>query len=185
LFDRPNDRQQHRDHAIAKQRSRYSPSRQIPLRRSASATCAAFASSAVCGTARWGVSLASATGGGGDREFVLIERQVSQHFVDLGAAGLSVGDHAVFRSVFTTPRGAKAGDVNVVCTLVSKTAAHCAATATLHGGTLELSGLLNITSPDVQLAIIGGTGAFDRARGQLSSHHLHGDVSRDTFDLDS
>jgi hypothetical protein len=132
-----------------------------------------------------GVSLASANGGGGDREFVLIERQVSQHFVDLGAAGLSVGDHAVFRSVFRTPGRAQAGDINVVCTLVRKAVVHCDATARLHDGTLELSGLFNITSPDVRLAIIGGTGAFDRAHGQLSSHHLNGNMSRDTFDLDS
>jgi hypothetical protein len=145
---------------------------------------ATAAAAALVASVVGGVSLASATGRGGDREFVLVERQVSQHFVDLGVAGLGVGDHAVFRSVFRTPGGAKAGDVHVVCTLVSKAAAQCDATARLHGGTLELSGLFNITSPDVQLAITGGTGAYDRARGQLSSHHVAGNVSRDTFDVD-
>ena len=143
------------------------------------------AAAAIVGLVVGGASLASADGGSSDRQFVLIERQVSQHFVDLGDAGLSVGDHAVFRSVFKTPGGANAGDVNVVCTLVSKTAARCEATARLQRGTLELSGLFNITSPDIRLAIVGGTGVYDRARGQLSSHHLNGDVSRDTFDLDS
>ena len=143
------------------------------------------AAAALVATVVGGVSLASATGRGGDREFVLIEHQVSQHFVDLGATGLGVGDHAVFRSVFKTRGGANAGDVNVVCTLVSKTAARCEATARLQRGTLELSGLFNITSPDIRLAIVGGTGVYDRARGQLSSHHLNGDVSRDAFDLDS
>ena len=143
------------------------------------------AAAAIVGLVVGGASLASADGGSSDRQFVLIERQVSQHFVDLGDAGLSVGDHAVFRSVFTTPSRAHAGDVNVVCTLVSKVAVHCNATARLHNGTLELSGLFNITSPDIRLAITGGTGAFDRAHGQLSSHHLHGNISRDTFDVDA
>ena len=140
---------------------------------------------AIVGFVLGGVSLASGNGGSADREFVLIERQVSQHFVDLGAAGLTVGDHAVFRSVFTTPGRARAGDIDVVCTLVRRAAVHCDATARLRGGTLELSGRFNVTSPDVRLAIIGGTGAFDRAHGELTSHHLHGNVSRDTFDLDA
>jgi hypothetical protein len=143
------------------------------------------AAAALVATAVGGVSLASATGRAGDRDFVLNEHQVSQHFVDLGGTGLSVGDHAVFRSVFTTLSGAHAGDVTVVCTLVSKTAVQCDATARLRGGTLELSGLFTITSPDVRLAIIGGTGAFDRARGQFSSHHVNGELSRDTFHLEA
>jgi hypothetical protein len=63
------------------------------------------AAAAIVGLVVGGASLASADGGSSDRQFVLIERQVSQHFVDLGDAGLSVGDHAVFRSVFTTPTG--------------------------------------------------------------------------------
>jgi hypothetical protein len=138
---------------------------------------------ALVATIAGGASLASATGTG-DRPVTLNERQVAQDFVDLGAAGLSSGDHAVFRSVFTTPAGARAGTLTVVCTLVSGTAAHCAATARLRGGTLEMSGLFTITSPDVRLAIIGGTESYDRARGQLLSHHLHGDVSRDTLDID-
>jgi hypothetical protein len=45
------------------------------------------AAAALIATIIGGVSLASATGRGGDRDFVLIEHQVSQHFVDLGAAG--------------------------------------------------------------------------------------------------
>lgn len=143
------------------------------------------AAAAIVGLIVGGASLASADSRSGDRTFVLIERQVSQHFVDLGAAGLSVGDHAVFRSTFTTPGRAQAGDVNVVCTLVSKATVHCNATARLQNGTLELSGLFKITSPDIRLAITGGTGTFDRAHGQLSSHHLHGNMSRDTFDLDA
>src|SRR5690242_19622835 len=93
------------------------------------------AAAALVATVVGGGSLASATGRGGERVIVLDERQVSQHFVDLGASGLSVGDHAVFRSVFSTPDGARAGDVNVVCTLIKKTAVHCDATARLHGGT--------------------------------------------------
>jgi hypothetical protein len=143
------------------------------------------AAAAIVGLGVGGASLASADGETSDRQFVLIEHQVSQHFVDLGDAGLSVGDHAVFRSVFTTPSRAHAGDVNVVCTLVGKATVHCNATARLHDGTLELGGLFDITSPDIRLAIIGGTGAFDRAHGQLSSHHLHGNISRDTFDIDA
>jgi hypothetical protein len=143
------------------------------------------AAAAIVGVVAGGVSLASGNGTSGDRQFVLTERQVSQHFVDLGASGLTVGDHAVFRSVFATADGARAGDIDVVCTLVRKAAVHCDGTARLHGGTLEVSGRFTITSPDVRLAIIGGTGAFDRAHGQLTSHHLHGNVSRDTFDVDS
>jgi hypothetical protein len=96
--------------------------------------------------------------------------------IDVGAPGLSLGDEVVFSGNLLR-NGGQVGRVGVVCTFVStqnadRVEAQCPATATLPGGQITTQGTIVNRSLNFTLPLTGGSGRYDRARGQV--------VSRDT-----
>ena len=133
-----------------------------------------------------GASFASASGEGGGRTIVVIEKTTSQKFLDLGKAGPTPGDEFFFGSQFwNTARTHKIGSNHGYCVFQNTTVLHCVGTARLDGGTLEYAfgDTTNTSAPTP--AITGGTGAFDGAEGHVTIHNLNSDgsLSRDEIVL--
>jgi hypothetical protein len=133
-----------------------------------------------------GASFASASGEGGGRTIVVIEKTTSQRFVDFRHAGPTPGDEFFFASQFwNTARTHKIGSNHGYCVFESQTVLHCAGTARLDGGTLEYAFEDTATPNPPTPAITGGTGAFDGAEGHVTIYNLNpaGTLSRDVIVL--
>jgi hypothetical protein len=133
-----------------------------------------------------GASFASASGEGGSRTIVVIEKTTSQRFLDLGQPGPTAGDEFFFGSQFwNTARTHKVGSNRGHCVFEGQTVLHCVGTARLAGGTLEFAGETTTTGTTSTIAITGGTGALDGAEGHVSVHNLNpeGTLSRDVIVL--
>jgi hypothetical protein len=96
--------------------------------------------------------------------------------IDLGAPGFSLGDEVVFSGNLLRD-GQQVGRVGVVCTFVStqnaqRVEAQCPGTATLPGGQIAVQGVIVNRSLNFTLPITGGSGRYDRARGQLVSRDI-------------
>lgn len=107
-----------------------------------------------------------------------IERFTSDHFVDNAPEGESAGDSFVATADIFKNKGGKAGAklgtgvVSCVIIEVNPDAGRfiiqCHATWSLEDGTLEFSALINEAAPPphtFDIAVIGGTGDFRKARG--------------------
>jgi allene oxide cyclase-like protein len=94
-------------------------------------------------------------------------------FVDLGAPGLSVGDHVVTTDGVVRPDGTPAGSTEQVCTVVEPKASlfastfDCAGSFQLDQGQITVQGAFVPNAAESSFAITGGTGAFARARGEV------------------
>jgi hypothetical protein len=133
-----------------------------------------------------GASFASASGEGGGRTIVVIEKTTSQRLLDLGKAGPTAGDEFFFGSqLWNAHRTRQVGSNHGYCVLESQQRAHCVGTARLGGGTLEYAGEVNVTASTSTFAITGGTGAFDGAEGHVNVRNLNseGTLSRDVIVL--
>jgi hypothetical protein len=91
--------------------------------------------------------------------------------IDVGTPGFSLGDEVVFSGDLLRA-GARVGRVGVVCTFVStqnadRVEAQCPGTAILPGGQITIQGTIVNRSLNFTLPITGGSGRYDRARGQL------------------
>jgi hypothetical protein len=88
--------------------------------------------------------------------------------VDHGADGSSVGDLEVARlrlyNPSVTQRSIGRGDM--LCTYLDRKSRSCTATYSLPRGKLMVSGVIT-TRLLYELAVIGGTGLYDNARGSL------------------
>jgi len=96
--------------------------------------------------------------------------------IDLGAPGFSLGDEVVFSGNLLR-NGEQVGRVGVVCTFVStqnadRVEAQCPATATLPGGQITIQGVIVNRALNWTLPITGGSGRYDRARGQVVSRDI-------------
>ena len=96
--------------------------------------------------------------------------------IDLGAPGFSLGDEVVFAGNLLRD-GEQVGRVGVVCTFVStqnadRVEAQCPATATLPGGQITIQGVIVNRALNWTLPITGGSGRYDRARGQVVSRDI-------------
>jgi hypothetical protein len=96
--------------------------------------------------------------------------------IDLGAPGFSLGDEVVFSGNLLR-HGEQVGRVGVVCTFVStqnpdRVEAQCPGTATLPGGQIAVQGVIVNRALNFTLPITGGSGRYDRARGQLVSRDI-------------
>jgi len=91
-----------------------------------------------------------------------------------------VGDSFTFRDEvyrWTGGRpGAHVGHADVLGLFQSGQVVRIEATASLPGGTLEVSGVSG-PGPTTQLAVVGGTGRYATARGQLTVRNLGGENS--------
>ena len=133
-----------------------------------------------------GASFASASGEGGARRIVVIEKTTSQRFLDLGQPGPTPGDEFFFGSQFwNADQTQQVGSNRGFCVLQTQTVVHCVGTARLNGGRLEFAGQTSFTATTSIIAITGGTGVFDGAEGHVSIHNLNSDgtLSRDVIVL--
>ena len=110
------------------------------------------------------------------------ERATTDEVTDLGANGDSAGDILTFANeVFDAANTAKVGDNQGVCTrTVPGVAWDCGWTLTLPSGQIMVQGPFFDGANSV-LAIIGGTGQFAGARGDMELLHVTPDDTRYTF----
>lgn len=99
----------------------------------------------------------------------ITDRQVKQKVVDVGAKGLSVGDlrsmwHLLYNRRITTRA---IGHSELVCTSTGNQSSMCNGTYFLPKGRIVVGGI--IRSPlFYELAVLGGTGLYDNARGTMT-----------------
>jgi hypothetical protein len=99
--------------------------------------------------------------------------QAQPVFVDTGKPGPSVGDIVVIRDGVNDANGAPAGTFDQVCTLVEliggplTSGYECEGSLALEGGTITNQGPFVPTKAEQAAAITGGTGAFEKSRGEL------------------
>jgi hypothetical protein len=92
-----------------------------------------------------------------------------QNFVDLGAAGTSLGDLIVFTGQLLQG-GTEVGHQSGVCTVTSvqRNEAQCNATYSLRGGQITAQALITLgSSAPYAGAITGGTGKYQGAEGEV------------------
>jgi hypothetical protein len=134
-----------------------------------------------------GLSLASASTARDRhvRQIRVLEIQTRQTSVDLGKKGFSPGDEFMFTSLLKSLDGKRVvGHTSVVCTAVLQNMADCNGTGWLPGGTVRVGQTLG-DEPNSVLAIVGGTGRYRGAGGQVFTHPLNkeGTRSRDIIQL--
>jgi hypothetical protein len=126
-----------------------------------------------------GQGSASTSSGHADKQKTIRVTAVFTEFdpdIDVGAPGFSLGDEVVFSGDLLR-NGERVGRVGVVCTFVStqnadRVEAQCPATAILPGGQITIQGVIVNRSLDFTLPITGGSGRYDRARGQVVSRDV-------------
>lgn len=119
-----------------------------------------------------GVAASAQEGGGNTPETIRLNvHWTAQHQVDAPPSGDSPGDLSVTAGELTTPAGRIVGRVQGVCVNVPVHNSECSFTLSLAGGHLQLlsaygSGFSGEkTGVD---AIVGGTGAYRTARGDVT-----------------
>lgn len=113
----------------------------------------------------------------GARTFRVVERSQSFHYVDQpplasGIAALSQGDAYVFSKLLLTPAGRRAGTLYGSCVAVVGgivPVLQCTSTLGLGGGRIYTLGTVRGAELVEHVAIIGGTGTYEGARGSITS----------------
>lgn len=122
----------------------------------------------------------------------LVEHDLSFNFVPVvpgprHGREAKPGDVATFTNYLTTMKGQRVGHTYVSCTATTagnNPALECQGTFKLPGGTLIGSALINSnTNAPQQIAILGGTGAYEGARGSILSVSKSQNTSLDTVHL--
>ena len=135
----------------------------------AAAFAAAFAAAltAIAG----GVSLASAsTEGAGGKTLTLVSESTElEHYVDNGKPGESVGDIVFFQELlYDRTRGAKpVGHSEIMCFFIGDDGARCSGTFFLPEGKIEAGGAIHFRRVS-RIPVLGGTGAYRGARGEVA-----------------
>src|SRR3954452_10467862 len=134
----------------------------------------------------------SSGGNHGAKVVKVFERSVVDEFIDVGGTkmGPSVGDEAVFSGDLFRQKsgGSKVGTDGGSCTIVRvkshSAVGHCSVTASFSNGQITAQGLvefLNRRQPPFDLAVVGGTGAFEGAGGHVNVKELSDTVTQLTF----
>lgn len=118
-----------------------------------------------------GGATALSTQPGHAEDIDLVERATSDALLDTGAKGDSTGDVLTFgNEVYDAADKNKVGDSNGWCirTVVGK-AWECFWTLTLQDGQITVAGPFT-DGKDSVLAVTGGTGKYQNARGEMTLH---------------
>jgi hypothetical protein len=129
----------------------------------------------------------------GSRTFTLIEAGGNFRFLDgpprarnQRNPSVSVGDRFIITSRLLNQGNARVGRLDAVCTATGRgrtfNRAHfqCSGTFTLHDGTLALSAAFGGSQNNPPIAVVGGTEAYEGARGSIMSRNLPRDRTEDT-----
>jgi hypothetical protein len=115
--------------------------------------------------------------------FTLVERTTASTSVDTDrSGGESVGDMSVFESDFLAG-GKKVGTVEGFCIIISDTLWDCQATGSLAGGGIRSAGRFDVTAETNTVAIVGGTGIYGNAGGQITITAVTDESETDTFEV--
>ena len=136
------------------------------------------------------VSGAAGSGASRERSFAAVEVTGTETFVDVDNSGSepTVGDEFISKNVLKNRSQTKTiGRDTVICTFTSVSrddfTIHCVASAKFFsGGTIEAAGL--IAGSNFKVAIVGGTGRYDEAHGQIFGRDLGGNKTLLRFDID-
>jgi hypothetical protein len=105
----------------------------------------------------------------GPAQIRVTARQVQLSEIDLGRSGASPGDMQITSAqvfnVRVTPR--PIGSYELVCTTVRSISRSCRGTRVLPRGSVAVAGTMR-HRPLYQLAVVGGTGLYDNARGTFT-----------------
>jgi hypothetical protein len=115
---------------------------------------------------------------GGDQrstrpDLVVIDTTLLFTEVDVdNSDGLSIGDQFVEHNILKNRSQTKQlGTLDAICTFVDTSDAaatvHCVGTAELADGSIEIAGLLHFADASSTIAITGGTGGYDKVKGQV------------------
>jgi hypothetical protein len=136
-----------------------------------------------------GISGAAGSGASTARHFTLIEITVDETFVDVdnSQSAPTVGDEFIFKNRLKNRSETRTvGSDTGICTFTSVSeqdfTVHCIVTVSLHGDTLEANAL--ISGSTFKAAITGGTGRYDKARGQVFGRDLGENKTQLRFDID-
>jgi hypothetical protein len=132
-----------------------------------------------------GASIARAGGAAAHGEFVLTETTTARASVDVDRSGTSSpGDAFIFHSVLTDGAGATVGHVDGHCVVLLGARNLCHSVVSLARGTLSTTFVATGGSATLAISIDGGTGRYDRARGQISATRATSTAFREEFDID-
>jgi hypothetical protein len=155
---------------------------------------AALATAAVAAVVLAGIL--STSGGAqqpGERTFKVIEDVGTFKFVDEAPKArnprnprFSIGDAFVFTSPLRDEANNPNGTLHVHCAVTrggnfSRATSHCNGTFALRDGTLAASAV--VRGEEASIAVVGGTGAYEGARGSITDRNLPRDRTEDTIHL--
>jgi len=108
----------------------------------------------------------------GPETITVVEHAVTDTVVDVGPKGDSIGDSLAFGNpIYNFANRHRVGHDQGNCIRTDVGHAYeCNWTTFLPGGSLTVEGPFYDDLRDAQLAIIGGTGNYDQARGHLTLH---------------
>ena len=118
--------------------------------------------------------------GTGPATIRITDRQLALTRVDVGERGTSPGDMEIVRTrLFQRGTGTTIGRAELVCTFVDDTRSRiCRGTYVLPKGKIVVGGSV-LYRQFYDLAILGGTGLYDNARGTLTVTRTHRQPVRD------
>ncbi len=130
----------------------------------------------------------------GERTFKIIEGSGGTfHFIDNAPKAknprnprFSAGDGFVFTTPLFNTSNKRIGNIHVQCAVTRggnfrRASSQCNGTFDLRNGTLAASAVLN--GENAKIAIVGGTGAYEGARGSITDRDLPRDRTEDTVHL--
>ena len=130
------------------------------------------------------VSLARAGGSSHNHVFTLTEVQQKGTFVSVsGNPQGAPGDEFIFHAALKRD-GKKVGTIDAYCVLTVSPDVQCTGTFKFADGSLAASALIDQVdkTPD-HISIVGGTGRYAHASGQVTSTSTGNTTSRDVFNI--
>jgi len=101
----------------------------------------------------------------------IVFRPQVENYVDVGTPGPGVGDLLVFQDRILDRHGRQVGVQGGTCTITALLAdgfqTHCVGTVSLPGGQIAFQGLVT-DAPEKRMAVVGGTGRYRSAAGELT-----------------
>jgi hypothetical protein len=98
-------------------------------------------------------------------------RPLMDNFVDLAAPGFSIGDQLVFQDRVLDRSGGQVGVQGGTCSITAVLPdgfqVHCVGTVSLPDGQIAFQGLVT-NAPEKRMAVVGGTGRYRTAAGELT-----------------